>query len=109
MIDGIRHGDLLLVEIKQLPKGLEETKTKILMKGSHGHNHSIDEGNVYLKDVDDFVFGYLEATANTTLFHPEHGKKVQGKKLREVKLKPGVYELRKQNEDTHEGMKPVID
>ena len=47
MIKGIRHGDLLLVKIKKLPKNLKEIRTKILMKGSHNHNHSITEGKVF--------------------------------------------------------------
>jgi len=128
----IRHGDLALIEIDKLPEGLKQFKTKVIMRGSHGHDHSFDNGKLYLKQVDSFVFGYLVAK-NTILFHPEHGFKNLGqgfeknrtgkgnigrpklkngfKKtgLREAKIADGIYELRKQIEDTHEGMKPVID
>jgi len=103
-----RHGDLELVEVKELPTGLKESKTKILMKGSHGHNHSFDNGTLYLTKKDNFVFGYLVAK-NTTLFHPEHGEIIKGKKLREAKIADGIYELRVQHEDTHEGMIQVVD
>lgn len=95
----IRHGDLALKLINSLPADLTETKTKVLITGSHGNHHTIDKGKVYFKKVDDFVFGYLFAK-KTTLDHPEHGK---------VKLTDGVYELRKQNEIRHDGLKPVID
>jgi hypothetical protein len=95
----IRHGDLALVKISKLPTGLKETKTKVLMSGSHGNNHFINQGKVYLTKVDDYVFGYLRAK-DTTLDHPEHGK---------IKLDNGVYELRRQIEFTVDGLKPVVD
>lgn len=95
----IRHGDLSLIKIAKLPKDLVETKTKVLLTGSHDHGHTINAGKVYFKQVDGFVFGYLIAKG-TILNHIEHGK---------VKLTDGVYELRKQQELTHDGMKPVID
>ena len=94
----IRHGDLALKQISKLPTGLKETKTNILVTGSHGHHHFIDKGKVYFKKVDNFVFGYLVAK-NTILNHEEHGK---------VKLN-GVYELRKQSEFTPQGLIPVKD
>lgn len=103
-----RHGDLALIGIKELPKDLKPTKTKILMVGSGGNNHSIDNGTIYLKNVNEFVFGYLVAK-DTTLYHIEHGKKVKGRKLREAKIEDGVYQLRKQQEQTHSGMVAVID
>ena len=104
-----RHGDLALTKISKLPNNLKETKTKVIMNGSGGHDHSFEEGKIYFKKANDFVFGYLEATKNTKLFHLEHGKIIKGKKLREANITEGVYELRRQCEDTHEGMKQVID
>ncbi len=103
-----RHGDLALVAIKELPTGLKKSKTRILMNGSGGNNHSIDNGIVYLKKIDDFVFGYLEAK-NTKLLHIEHGKKIKEKTLKEVKIEDGFYKLIRQQEQTHNGMRPVID
>jgi len=97
----VRHGDLILKQIKELPQDLKETKTKILLKGSHEHNHSIDKGKVYLKNVDKFVFGYLVAE-DTKLFHDEHSPKG-------AELENGIYELRRQVEYTHAGMKQVVD
>jgi hypothetical protein len=45
---------------------------------------------------------------NTKLYHPEHGdKKVEN--LKEAKLPDGKYQIRRQVEKTHEGLRPVID
>jgi len=101
-----RHGDLVLWQIKELPNGLTPTKTKVLMTGSGGNPHSIDNGTVYFKAVNEFVFGYLVAE-NTTLYHKNHGE--GNGKIKVAKINNGVYELKKQQEKTHEGMKPVVD
>lgn len=107
-LNNYRHGDLALIGIKKLMENLKKSNSKVLMKGSGGNNHSFDNGKFYPCEKDIFVFGYFVAE-NTTLFHIDHGKKVEGKRLRQAKIANGVYELRKQNEDTHEGMTPVVD
>lgn len=104
-----RHGDLGLIGIDKLPDDLIETKTNIIMKGSHGNNHIFQNGILYLKNVDQFVFGYFKANDGCKLFHVEHGEIVEGNNLRIANIEPGFYELRKQNEFTHDGMKQVID
>jgi hypothetical protein len=90
---------MALIGIKELPKGLKASKSDVVLEGK-SNTHRFKGGRLYLKAVDDFVFGYLKAK-NTVLLHPEHGKN--------VKIKDGVYELRKQHEDTNDGMKPVQD
>lgn len=102
----IRHGDLGLVEIKKLPKDLKPSKTKILMIGNTGNHHSFDNGVFYEKQEGQNIIGYFEAK-NTTLFHNDHGE-IKGQ-TREVKLEDGIYEVRRQNEETIDGMKPVVD
>jgi len=108
-MQNIRHGDLALIGIKKLPSGLKVTNSKIIMHGSHDHDHAFNIGKLYLKKINEFVIGYFEAIKGTKLFHPEHGEIVAGSKLREAKVPVGFYELRVQNEDTNEGMKQVID
>lgn len=103
-----RHGEVGFVPIKKLPENLKESKTNVIMKGSHNNDHTFTNGKLYLKHIDQFVFGYFIADKNCILLHVEHGKDTGGK-LREAKLPKGIYELRKQQEDTNEGMKPVID
>lgn len=56
-----RHGEVLLVKISKLPTGLKPSKEKVFMVGSHGNNHAIDNGTIYFKNEDNFVFGYLKA------------------------------------------------
>lgn len=103
-----RHGDLGLVGVVSLPNGLKKSSSKVLMNGSGGHNHTFDHGEFYPAGKG-LVIGYLAANNRTRLYHPEHGKAVKGKDLREAKIPAGIYELRRQQEDTHDGMKPVED
>ena len=104
----IRHGDLGLFGIEELPGGLTASADGILLSlGSGGHTHSFKGGSFYPKVDGDFVIGYLVAK-DTVLYHPEHGTDV-GTGLKECKIPDGVYELRRQNEYSVEGMKPVID
>ena len=98
-----RHGEVVLAKIDTLPKGLTPSKETIFMTGSHGNHHAIDQGTLYFKKEDNFVFGYLEAK-NTSLLHPEHKDK-SGL----TKIEDGYYKLIKQQEYTPEGLIPVID
>lgn len=76
------------------------------MIGVTGNNHSFDNGVFYEKKDGDFVIGYFEAK-NTTLLHNDHG--IQKGHTREAKIEDGIYEVRRQVEQTIEGMKPVQD
>ncbi len=110
MISASRHGDLCLVRVDKRPEDLVASESKILMTGSGGNDHVFDHGTFYpLEGQDRFIIGYLEAIENTKLFHPDHGRIVEGSQLRVADLPPGIYELRRQQEYTHEGMRPVID
>lgn len=97
-----RHGEILLKKIDKIPSGLKESNKKVFMVGSHGNNHSFDNGKLYLKEEENGVFGYLKAKG-TSLFHPEHGGK-DGESI-----KDGNYQLIKQVEYTPDGLVPVID
>ena len=101
-----RHGEIGLEPVSKLPADLKKSDTKILMAGSHGNNHSINIGEIYLKQEDQFVFGYLVAK-NTTLLHTEHG--TGNGTIKEAKIPDGVYRLRKQQEFINSELKPVID
>lgn len=103
----IRHGDLGLIGIEKMPEGLKETKTKVLLEGK-SNKHIFDNGKFYEKKESNFVIGYFEATDKTHLFHAEHGES-NGDKLKKTKIPKGAYQLRVQVEDTHEGMKQVVD
>jgi hypothetical protein len=102
-----RHGEIALVKIDKLPEEIRPSDSEILMKGSHGHDHSFKGGIFYPFQKGEFVFGYLVANG-TVLFHPEHGEGGENK-LKEAKLPDGIYELRKQHEHTPDGLKQIID
>ena len=96
-----RHGDVALINIKTMPK-LKETKTNVFMsKGSGGNDHTFTGGKFYPHTDGDNIIGYLKAK-DTILYHAEHSPKG-------VKIKDGIYEIRKQNEFTHEGLREVVD
>jgi len=97
-----RHGEILFIEIDNLPENLTVSKTNIITKGNTGNNHIFVGGNFYPRQDDDLL-GYFEAN-NTILKHPDHGDK-KG----EAKLPNGFYEIRKGREFINEEMKPIID
>lgn len=104
----IRHGDLLLVETEKLPSGLTVTDTDIIMHGSNGNAHKAVDCKLYLHNEGQFIIGHLVTGEKACLLHKEHGKgKGEFKKAPLPANK--IYELRRQVEDTHDGMKPVID
>ncbi len=105
----IRHGDLVLFRIDTLPKGLEQADTNVIMIGSNNNNHSVVNGELYFKEVDQFVFGYLVAGDETYLTHVDHGSEDLGGGLKKAVVPNGIYELRRQVEVTHDGMKVVVD
>lgn len=104
-IELFRHGELVFAPIDSLPD-LTQTKTNVITKGSHGHNHTFSGGKFYKKENEQ-VLGYFVAK-NTKLYHIEHGdKKVGG--LKECKLPNGIYEIRKGQEWVNGELKQIID
>ena len=102
-----RHGEIVFLEVDKIPTGLTKETTKTFLTGSNNNPHTFDNGNLYFKNENEFVFGYFKAD-NTTLFHLEHGDNQIGK-LKEAKLPNGNYQLRKQVEFINGEMMPVKD
>ena len=96
-----RHGEIAFVAIDKLPEDLEKTNQKEFLKGSHGHTHSFDNGELFLKKEDEFIFGYFVAK-NTKLYHKEHSPNG-------CELPDSLYQLRVQNEYINDELKQVID
>ena len=106
-LHNIRHGDLALIGIANLPTGLKASTSKVLLAvGSGGNPHSFDTGTFYPVKGDEFIIGYLKAKG-TTLLHREHGKGKTGQK--KAKIVDGLYQIRRQSEYTPQGLKLVID
>lgn len=102
----IRHGDLALIPIDAIPPGLQAAKVRVLLRGSNNNPHSFDRGTFYPKGDGAFVIGYF-VSGETTLTHCDHG---EGKgRLKTVKIPDGAWEARRQQEQTHAGMRPVED
>lgn len=102
-----RHGEIAFCLIDKLPDNLEETKTDTIMRGSGNNPHTFKGGKLFLKNVDNFIFGYFEAK-NTKLFHLEHGDKISNQ-FKEAILPNGIYELRKGREFINNELRPIID
>jgi hypothetical protein len=103
----IRHGDLCLIQVANLPKGIKPANTNVMMQGSGGNDHSVKNGTVYFKEINQFVFGYLVAGKNCDLLHPDHG--FGDATIKTAPIPVGIYELRRQFEHRHESMTQVID
>ena len=52
--------------------------------------------------------GYVVTPKGCLLLHLDHGQEKKGKALREIPIE-GIYGLLGQVEDTHDGMKAVVD
>ncbi len=102
-----RHGEICFELIDSLPTGLEKSKNKEFLKGSHGHAHSFSKGEFYPKVENEYIFGYFVAKG-TKLLHEEHGDKEVGG-LKESKLPDGIYKLRRAVENINDELKQVID
>ena len=103
MKQAYRHGEIAFVKVDKLPEGLTEAKNNIFSRGSHRNNHTFKGGKLYLlEEMQGFTMGYLVAES-TSLYHEEHSPNG------EATLPDGIYELRKQQEFTPEGLVPVID
>jgi hypothetical protein len=96
----IRHGEVVFVKIDKIPN-LEETKTNVFAKGKTGNNHTFKGGKIYLKEIDQHVFGYFKAD-KTKLYHVEHSPKG-------ASIPNGNYELRRQVEFINGELKQVVD
>lgn len=110
----IRQGDLVYIPNQEnysvtIPSDLKKADTDVIIKGSGGHDHKVVNGEIYFKQSGEFVLGFLKANKNAKLLHAEHGVVVKGKTLKEADLPEGVYQIRRQVEETNEGLRPVLD
>nr|MDO8116609.1 hypothetical protein [Candidatus Sigynarchaeota archaeon] len=81
-----RQGDVLLVEVDEIPKRAKQLQTKIILEGeATGHAHRIVHGEIFQEFTDMFV----DAGDGTKLVHDEHGP---------IKLEPGIYKVVRQAE-----------
>jgi len=102
----IRHGDVLLLKIYELPEWLKLHNSKVFLAWKN-NNHEISQWEVYItKDPNtlrdnEFQYGYIVAK-DTKLIHNEHSKSW-------VSIPDGIYSIWKQKESTADGFKIIID
>jgi len=68
---GGRHGDLMIVPVDSIPKGLKIQTDNILAHGENGHEHRLVGGQVTMYAGSDDK-KYVEVKAECELVHEEH-------------------------------------
>lgn len=96
-----RHGEVVFLEVVEIPTNLKESNTDVFAKGNTGNSHTFKGGKLYPKVDGQYVIGYFKAK-NTKLFHSEHSPKG-------VSLPDGLYEIRRQVEFINGELKVVVD
>lgn len=96
----IRQGDILLIPIKQFPKGLKE-KDKVIARGEvTGHNHRFESKQVNVF-ADEEGNQFADVRSPSKLIHEEHG---------ELEIPVGKFKIVLQREfDVMEGARQVMD
>lgn len=77
----VRHGDVDLIPVDQIPKEAKERKSNIVMHGESGHVHKLINGQILIHDDQMFV----KSTNETYLTHEEHKKTLVPEGIFEVK------------------------
>lgn len=82
----IRHGDLLIREIKNLPNGLKEVKGNIVAEGEFtGHNHTVITGDDTIAVFQDCNGNkFIGLMKDSKITHPEH---------KTLEIPSGYYEV----------------
>lgn len=92
-----RQGDVLIKEIKSLPKDVKLKKTNVLVWGEVTlHSHRLQKGEVYEDKVKNM---FLNVTNKTMIVHEEH---------KPIKLEKGVYAVIRQKEYTSGDMTKLV-
>ena len=97
-----RHGDLLIREIKKLPKNLKKKAGNILAEGeATGHHHQLVAEKLQLLE-DSKGRLYFKVEKPSPLTHQEH---------KTITVEPGVYVVEREREYDYalESIKRVID
>lgn len=85
-----RQGDILFDQVDQLPKGLKKAESGVIAYGEvTGHSHrmaTLDDCDIFV-DKDGNMF--LEARAESTVVHDEHGP---------ITFPPGIFQITRQRE-----------
>ena len=93
-----RHGDLLIVQVNEIPTEAKPKEGKVLAYGEvTGHKHQMDIGDLF-ETIDGKLYLRLKKDGNLT--HEEHNR---------IKLPKGDYQVIHQREYSSEAIKRVVD
>ena len=97
----MRQGDIMLVQIDELPKNLKERKDKVLAYGEvTGHSHRFRNPQVLVFENPNGE-KFVELQQEEQLIHEEHET---------IKVPKGKYKVIQQREyDLHKGIRQVMD
>jgi hypothetical protein len=92
-----RQGDILLREVKELPKNIKKLDHKVLAYGeATGHRHQVINGELYENDQKRM---YLQVRVPTIIEHEEHDP---------LELPAAIYEVIRQKEYKSEDMTELV-
>lgn len=102
----VAQGDVLFRRISTLPKdNLSEVKEKIVAHSETGHHHSFDaNANVFVYSTKDQLVSYLKVEQPAVLKHRRDFDTHE-----EIMFDIGIYEIRRQRENSPDGWKIVVD
>lgn len=102
-----RHGDLLIISTKNIPKTAKKTENRVLLEGeTTGHMHQLNDKATVYKQSDipskdnDYLIGYFETEEGALLTHQEHEV---------IELPKGIYRFHHQREYDEQEERAVID
>ena len=94
-----RQGDLLIIEVKEIPQGSRRKKDQVLAEGEiTGHLHTLNGGEIYEKAQT--LYFKVPGNSHVTLIHPEHQPLI---------FAPGTYKVTRQREYQPAGWRYVSD
>jgi hypothetical protein len=83
-----RQGDVLVLKVKDIPEGAKKKDDLVLAEGeATGHQHKLDEGELYEKDGT--LYFKVAEGKKANLVHEEHNT---------VTFEPGTYKVIHQRE-----------
>ena len=66
----IRHGDVDIIPVDEIPKDAKLEKNNLVMHGENGHSHKLVNGQLLVLNGQKFI----QSSQNTFLEHEEHKK-----------------------------------
>jgi len=86
-IEAYRQGDVVLMKINELPKGLKEKDNVLALGEATGHSHKLIDGKTFIGENNQ---QYVLLEQETELIHDEHAQQTIPKGVYQVNIKREV-------------------